>query len=172
MKNQITIRSANVDDAKNILEYLKKVGSETDFLMMDENGCGFTIEQEEDHLRQYENKKFGLYLIATNENNEIVAQSAISQEYPSRKKAEHIYNFGIAVLKEYWGNGIASKMMTDLINYAKKIGVIRLELRVRVDNVIAISLYKKFGFEIEGNIKKMMKIGNQYYDEYIMALIF
>jgi RimJ/RimL family protein N-acetyltransferase len=170
MKN-ITIRPVKINDTERLLDYFKKVGSETDFLMMDENGVGLTVEQEQEYLKQYENPKSGLYLIAENENNEIVSQSAITQIYPNRVRASHIYLFGISVLKSHWSNGIASKMMTKLIEYAKKIGVARLELKVRIDNDAAISLYKKFGFEVEGNIRKMMRINNQYYDEYIMSLI-
>jgi len=171
MKN-IQIRKGKLSDAQKLLEFFKKVGVETDFLMMDENGVGMTLEQEIDHLKQYDNPKSGLYLVATNENGEIVGQSAITQDYPTRKKAEHIYSFGIAILKDYWNQGIASQMMEQLINHAKQIGVGRLDLFVITENARAINLYKKFGFEIEGTLKKCNKVGDTYQDEYIMALIF
>ena len=171
MKN-IQIRRAELSDAPKLLEFFKKVGSETDFLMMDENGVGMTAQEEETHLKQYDNPAYGLYLVAVNEHGDIVGQSAITQEYPTRKKAEHIYGFGIAVLKEYWGMGIATKMMEQLINHAKQIGVGRLDLFVITTNERAINLYKKFGFQIEGALKKCHKIGNDYQDEFIMALIF
>ncbi len=45
-------------------------------------------------------------------------------------------------------------MMEKLINHAKQIGVVRLESHVRTINTSAINLYKKFGFEIEGTLKK------------------
>ena len=171
MKN-IQIRKGKLSDAQKLLEFFKKVGSETDFLMMDENGVGMTTQEEETHLKQYDNPTYGLYLVAVNEHGDIVGQSAITQEYPTRKKAEHIYGFGIAILKEYWNQGIATKMMEQLIDYAKQIGVGRLELHVRTNNTSAINLYKKFGFTTEGTLKKMAKIGNDYQDEFIMALIF
>lgn len=171
MKN-INIRKAVINDAEKLLDFFKQVGSEIDFLMMDENGVGMTTEQEVEHLKQYDNPKYGFYLVATNEVGDIIGQSAITQEYPARKKAEHIYGFGIAILKEYWGLGIATQMMEKLINHAKQIGVARLELHVRTINTSAINLYKKFGFEIEGTLKKCNKVGNEYQDEYIMALIF
>jgi RimJ/RimL family protein N-acetyltransferase len=170
--NAINIRRATINDAEKLLDFFKKVGGETDFLMMDENGVNMTIEQEQSHLKRYDDTKYGLYLVVTNENDEIVGQSAITQIYPNRKKAEHVYDFGVVILKNYWGRGIASELMAQLINHARQIGVVRLELHVRVKNTTAIKLYQKFGFRIEGTLKNMAKIDNQYQDEYIMALIF
>jgi ribosomal protein S18 acetylase RimI-like enzyme len=34
--------------------------------------------------------------------------------------------------------------------------------------ISAIILYKKFGFKIIAKLNKDMKIGNKYYDEYLM----
>ena len=168
----IQIRRGVIGDAPALLEFFKKVGAETDFLMMDENGLGMTVTEETEFLKQYNDPRRGLYLVATNENGDIVGQSAITQDYPDRKKAEHIYGFGIAILKDYWGIGLATKMMEQIINYAKQIGVVRLDLFVITTNDRAIKLYKKFGFEIEGTLKKCHKVGEIYQDEYIMALIF
>jgi RimJ/RimL family protein N-acetyltransferase len=169
--HNIQIRQANIDDAENLLNYFKKVGSETGFLMVNESGIGLTIEEEIEFLKQYQYPIRGLYILAINDENTIVGQSAITQMYPHREKSSHVYRIGMCVLKDYWGRGIASKMMEELINHAKNIGCIRLELHVRTDNNMAIKLYKKFGFEIEGEMKRMMKIGNEYFDEYIMSLI-
>jgi len=41
----------------------------------------------------------------------------------------------------------------------------------RVDNEKAISLYKKLGFEIEGQLKNAVYIDGKYFDNYIMGLI-
>lgn len=169
--DNIKIRQANIDDAENLLSYFKKVGSETGFLTFDANGVGMTVEEEVEYLKQYNDPKRGVYLVATDENGSIVGQSAITQDYPKSVSSSHIYSLGICILKDYWGMGIASKMMEELINHAKNIGCIRLELHVRTDNHKAIKLYKKFGFEIEGEMKRMMKIGNEYLDEYVMSLI-
>jgi len=42
---------------------------------------------------------------------------------------------------------------------------------VYVDNVPAISLYKKFGFETEGTLKKYAFRAGKYVDAYTMARI-
>ena len=38
------------EDAKNMLEYLKQVGSESDNLTFGKEGLPFTVEQEEEYL--------------------------------------------------------------------------------------------------------------------------
>ncbi len=45
----------------------------------------------------------------------------------------------------------------------------RLELQVYTDNEAAIGLYKKFGFEIEGTLRRMSFRDGQYVDAYAMA---
>lgn len=61
----------------------------------------------------------------------------------------------IAVLKEYQNNGYGTKLLEFIINNLKieNSEVHFITLEVRVSNIIAINLYKKFNFEIV-NVKK------------------
>jgi putative acetyltransferase len=47
----------------------------------------------------------------------------------------------------------------------------RIELEVYVDNEIAINLYKKFGFNIEGKMKCYAIKNGKFVDAYLMARI-
>ena len=59
-----------------------------------------------------------------------------------------------------------------MIDWAKESGIIRkLNLKVLVTNDAAIKLYKKFGFEVEGLIKRDFYIKNKFQDTLIMGLI-
>lgn len=49
--------------------------------------------------------------------------------------------------------------------------IVRLELTVLCTNKIALNLYKKSGFEIEGTKRKSMYIDGEYVDEYYMSKI-
>ena len=57
-----------------------------------------------------------------------------------------------------------------MINFAKDTGIEILYLEVRCDNHRAVSLYEKFGFEKIGTYKNFFKIGDEYYDAYLMTL--
>lgn len=80
--------------------------------------------------------------------------------------------FGVSVLKEYWGNGIGEELIKYLIAWSKDSGIIRkINLRVRTDNTPAIKLYKKLGFLEEGKRKRDFLIKGKFYDSLLMGLM-
>ncbi len=72
----------------------------------------------------------------------------------------------IAVREEFKKLGIGKKIVTKLIDYIKQDNGIGISLEVRVSNAIAIDLYKKLGFEIEGTRKNFYSDNNE--DAYVM----
>ena len=82
----------------------------------------------------------------------------------------HRAELGITVKKNYWGQGIGSLLMQELINYARENGIEIINLEVRSDNVNAIHLYKKFGFKHIGTSPAFFKIDGTYADFELMYL--
>ena len=66
------------------------------------------------------------------------------------------YINNISVIREYVGNGIASKLLDMCIDYAKEYSFKEVRLEVFKDNIRAIELYKKFGFRIFKNNNDFM----------------
>lgn len=64
---------------------------------------------------------------------------AIGTMYKVRHRAE----FGVSVAKEFWGLGIGQALMAGCIECARAAGYLQLELNVVVENVRALSMYKK-----------------------------
>ena len=64
----------------------------------------------------------------------------------TKYKLHHRAEFGISILKEYWGLGLGKALTSACIQCAKDAGYIQLELDVVADNVRAINLYKSLGF--------------------------
>ena len=79
---------------------------------------------------------------------------------------------GMAVLKEYRGQGIGSALLQQALTEARNRGMERVELSVFASNLTAIHLYEKFRFEIEGRKKRARKLDGAYDDIIVMALIF
>ena len=63
----------------------------------------------------------------------------------------------IVVKKSFRGNGISSILLQNLISLAKSFNCSIINLEVNVNNLVAISLYKNFGFEQVG-------LRKNYYD--------
>ena len=64
----------------------------------------------------------------------------------TKYKVAHRAEFGISVLKAYWGLGIGRALMEACIQCAKDAGYVQLELDVVADNTRAIGMYHKAGF--------------------------
>lgn len=61
--------------------------------------------------------------------------------------------------KDYWGRGVAKEASKQIIDYAfGSLGLKRIILRVRKDNVRAIRLYHSLGFSITENDSKWNKM--------------
>ena len=61
--------------------------------------------------------------------------------------------------------------MQTLEKQALQNGISRFELTVMTHNKIAVNLYKKMGYVIEGNIKNSMFINEEFVNEYSMAKV-
>lgn len=59
----------------------------------------------------------------------------------------------LSVHPQYLRQGIATKLLSQLLQDAKKKKTARILLEVRVNNVAACALYQKAGFEIDGRRK-------------------
>jgi RimJ/RimL family protein N-acetyltransferase len=90
------------------------------------------------------------------------------------RQAATIYLGGFSVKPSLKGKGIGTKILTHIKNEAAQQGKKRIELTVDIVNEPAINLYKKVGFETEGHIRMSYKRSDtgEYYDEYLMGLIF
>ena len=166
--NNLYIRKAKKEDVEKVIDFCKKVGNETNNLSYGSEGIGSNVERIAKYLDDVNNSDKGIFLIAISDDK-IIGYAECTTQF--RKRVSHRGEMGIAVLKEYWGNGVASKLMKKMIDYMKndiKAEIISLE--VRCDNEAAINLYKKFGFEKIGTYKGFMKINDKYVDCDLMNL--
>lgn len=153
----IVIERASHTDAEAILEYMKQIGSETDNLTFGSEGLPLTIEEEADYIKQLENSGDDVMFVAK-DNGRIIGEASLNR-LPRRMK--HRGDFGIAVLREYWSRGIGSRLLCEIINFAKDNSFEVIELQVRSDNAAAIHLYEKFGFQRFGTHTSFFKIGKK-----------
>lgn len=133
VNEHIIIRETTPDDSETLIEYVKKVSGETNFLTFRPDEFKTTVEKEKNALKKYSERDNCLAIIAVDNENRVVGMLDFDEGPKSRKK--HSGEFGITVLKEYWGKGIGKSMVNYLINWARKSGTIRkIDLKVRSDN--------------------------------------
>lgn len=73
---------------------------------------------------------------------------------------ERVGDIGMSVIKEMHGRGVGTYMIENIIKYSKSINLKRLKLSVWAGNKAAISLYKKFNFQIIREEEKFYNNGD------------
>lgn len=90
----------------------------------------------------------------------------------SRPRVNHRGEIGMMVRDDWQGKGVGKAMMQAVIDLADKwLNLARIELTVFTDNEAAIALYRKFGFEIEGTLRKFAFRDGGFVDAYAMARV-
>lgn len=77
--------------------------------------------------------------------------------------------WGMYVQSEYRGRGVANSLMEAVISYARP-RVMQLHLACATSNLGAVKFYQKHGFNIYGTEPRALKIGEVFFDEYLMVL--
>lgn len=167
---EFTIREAIPDDAADILEVLRIIGKETPFLVMDEKGMEMTPDEMSENLANLYESPNNVLMVALADGKVI---GTASVKASAKKRMEHIGEIGISILKDYWGFGLGSLMMEELILWAQESGVIRrLELTVQHRNQRAVHVYEKIGFKTEAIMERGAKTDDgEFLDVHLMRLM-
>lgn len=105
--------------------------------------------------------------LAADVGNRLVGAVALRPFYGRRA---HAAEFWIAVHEDFTGNGVGSRLLAAMIDASDNwLNLTRIEMTVFTDNVRAIALYKKFGFEIEGTHKAASFRNGEFADAHCMA---
>lgn len=105
----------------------------------------------------------GIVLVAEQDGR--VAGSVEIQR--GKRKAAHVGTIGIALKKEFWGQGIGTKLMKEGIRLARNAGLKKVKAPVYAPNKRSINLLKDLGFRLAGRLRKEAYIEKKYYDELV-----
>ena len=104
------------------------------------------------------------------DGSDLVGLVGLTQGLFERNK--HCISLMIGLLADYWGRGVASKLLQRGIAWAQMRGISRLEVGVLENNERAISFYERNGFTKEGIKKNALCISGEFVSEIIMAKFF
>lgn len=163
---EVIFRFAEKSDAKEILSYLKKVGSETDFLSFGFEGVGSDVQKEEEIITRFARATTSAMIVGTL-SDMIISVGTLSANATSR--FSHNAEAGISVLKEFWGKGIGAHLMNLILEFARTTKHVKnVHLTVIDENDRAMSLYEKTGFKVVGRYKNFSFVDGKYRDAIIM----
>jgi putative acetyltransferase len=163
----VNIRRATPADAAALVAHIKGIVSEpvrTAPLDPDEV---MTVEQERGLIEQFASSERAIMLVAE-DGGEIVGDLTLRAISP-RRALQHVASLGMSVRASHRRRGIGRALLEAGIEWARTIGITRLELYVFADNAPAIALYEALGFAHEGRRKNFVRFGDGYVDDLVMA---
>ena len=145
----MNIRELKRTDKKLLREFLLSL-SPTTLLFWNRFGTKINRKKAEKIAKQQmlmdKKKERGFVAVI---NNKVVGYAYL-RFFPDKPQKKFTASLGIVVSDKYQGMGIGKKLMEHLINFSKKIGLKKIWLATYFDNIRALHIYKKYGFEVEG----------------------
>ena len=163
------IRNANESDGNAVFEVFNCTHEETDYLLSYPDENSFDPEGEAQFLKEKAKSLNETELVAI-VDGKIVATAGI-ESVGKKYKVKHRADFGISVLKEYWGLGLGKALTKACIQCAKDAGYDQVELNVVAENNRAISLYRSFGFVEYGRNPRGFNSKTAGYQELVYMLL-
>ena len=164
---EVLLRNAEINDAEDLIKYLKITTSETPYLIREPDEVTLSLEQEQNFIQRVMDSDRELMLVAIIDGKHIGNCSLMG--IGGYRRYQHRCSVAIALYQEYCGRGIGKIMLQTVLEIAKEIGYEQAELEVIADNKNAIALYENLGFEKYGHFPDNMKYENgKYADAYWM----
>ena len=143
------IRSPQDEDIQGMLEYLYISAGETDFILRYPEECGKYTAEGEKALFDKVNKSDNQAMLVCLVEGKVAGNCEIT--WSKEIKTRHRASVAIALLKEYWNQGIGTRLFQELIRIAEENpNLIQMELDFVEGNSRARALYEKMGFRITG----------------------
>ena len=162
------IRSPQDEDIQGMLDYLYISAGETEFILRYPEECSkYTPEGEKalfDRVNSAENEAMLVCVVEGKVagNCQIVWKTGL--------KVRHRASVAIALLKEFWNQGIGTRLFQEMIKIAEENeNITQMELEFVEGNSRARALYEKMGFRIAGIKPNAIRLKDgTYLNEYYM----
>ena len=159
---EVTVRFLTIEDKEKLLEMFSSMSKEALRWSM----TPYTREVIERWMNNIQNL---ISLVAEHDNRIVGYASILKFTHPRLKGNGDLLMY---LQQDFHGVGLGTAMTELLLKLAKEHGMHRVRLYVVADNRIAVHLYKKFEFKIEGNMKDFFfGEDGKYHDMLIMGKI-
>ena len=170
-RQRFLIRSAVGADAPALVRYMSLVNRETTFLSMEPGEFEriFPVEREAQLLEEWAASHYHLSLLALTEDGEI-AGSCNCAYSTEKQRYRHRASLGLSVRQDFWRQGLGRRLLEVQQAWCRSQGITKLCLEVDTVNTAALGLYLRLGFEVEGTLRREVKMADgSYRDLYVMG---
>lgn len=163
----LEIRSLNSGDAEALQNFLSKIADETTHTLRcrERETSLNTLQEAIERTLQSPCELF----VGVFDEKSLIATLNFRVHMHDHPWVQHVGEFGMAVLKDHWGQGIGRELLGAMEQFAARIGVTRIEAKVRCNNERGTALYRRSGFKIEGIRENGAFINSKFENEYFIA---
>ena len=146
---EAVLRSPREEDVESTLEYLYVSAGETEYILRYPEECGKYTAEGEKKLFEQKNASPNEAMLMCVVDGRVIGNCEIS--FYRGMKTKHRATVAIALISEFWNQGIGTKMFEEMIRLAEeREEVMQMELEFVEGNSRARHLYEKMGFRIAG----------------------
>jgi RimJ/RimL family protein N-acetyltransferase len=158
----LIVRPAVPADADALVELGRDVAAEPELWLTYDRTRG----DERRNVRGVQRDSSVAVLVAETEEG-VVGRLSIARDRSPLSR--HVAEFGLMVAASARRRGIGSALIEEAMDWARDLGIVRLELTVFPHNAPAIALYRKLGFQEEGILRRRYRIDGRYVDAMLMG---
>lgn len=140
---EVTLRLLEINDRERLLNFFSTMSEKT-------LEWGMPPYTKDTIDRWISNIEKLIPLVAVYEDL-IVGYATIFRHTHPRERG--VADLGIYIHQDFHKMGLGTRMSETILSMAKEQGLHRIGLHVVEDNVVAVNLYKKLGFVVEGTIR-------------------
>ena len=159
------VRPADPGDADRLVELARDVGAEEEGWLITA-GEWRSSAAERRYLKAIRRHPDAAVFVAE-DNGGIVGRLSLSRD--AHPASEHVADLGLMVARDHRRRGVGLALMEAAEEWARRVGVRKLELHVFPHNTPAIALYEKLGYEREGLRRRHYRRGDELIDAILMA---
>jgi len=163
------LRNGEASDGAAVYEVFNLTHAETDYLLSYPDENSLDPEQEAKYLQEKADSADGIEIIAVLDGKPVgmAGIEPVGKKY----KVKHRADFGISILKDYWGLGLGRALAAACIQCAREAGYAQLELNAVAENENALNLYRSLGFVEYGRNPKGFNSRISGYQELVYMLL-
>jgi putative acetyltransferase len=160
------VRPAEPRDAAELKELGDAVSAEPEGWLATLNGWR-SVADERRYLRAVRRYPHAAVFVAEGEDGRVVARLSIARD--QNPASRHVADVGLMVDATFRRRGIGRALLEAAVEWARSVGISKLELHVFPWNAAAIALYEDFGFVREGYRRGHYRKGDGFVDAILMA---
>ena len=160
------IRRGEERDAELLVEHWRATAVETRNLTREPSEDDLTVEEQRALIREKNAEENVLNLLAFVDGQH--AGNCAFNPVEDGLRMRHRCAVGIVLYRKFWGMGIGTALLREILAAAKSAGYEQAELEAVSTNAPAIGLYKKLGFEATGTTPRALKYQDGTYADFLL----